>query len=85
MEEAYYIINCPHCLEEIIIHKNDVNCGIFRHGVYKNNLQPIPPHSNKEDCEYLLKNGEIYGCSKPFRVVKRNNEDFLDVFQCEYI
>lgn len=83
MEDQYYYIKCPNCLEDIIIYKNEVNCGVFRHGVYKNNLQPIPPHSNKQDCESMLKNEEIYGCGKPFRVVKNNEE--LDVFTCDYI
>ena len=33
------IINCPHCNEEVLIFSYEINCGIFRHGVFKENMQ----------------------------------------------
>jgi hypothetical protein len=75
------IVECPHC--KGICHIEQVNCGIFRHAVYKHNNEPIPPHSLKEECERLLQSGQIYGCAKPFRVEKKDDE-YIAV-ECEYI
>lgn len=72
-----YIVICPHCGEYAII--VEINCTIFRHGVYKTNMQPINPHASKEECERLLASGEIYGCGKPFKYDGKNVEI------CEYI
>ena len=71
------IITCPHCGEYAII--AEINCAIFRHGVYKTNMQPINPHASKEECERLLANGEIYGCGKPFKY------DGKTIEICDYI
>jgi len=75
------ILLCPHCHEYVIIEK--LNCGIFRHGVYKINGQQIPPHSAKELCDELLKIGSIYGCGKPFQILLKNNKYKIEI--CEYI
>jgi hypothetical protein len=56
------ILACPHCQEYVIIEK--LNCGIFRHGIYKRNGKQIPPHSSKEICDNLIKTNTIYGCGK---------------------
>ena len=40
------IVNCPHCNEFIII--EEINCKIFRHGVFKNTRIQIDPHSSKK-------------------------------------
>lgn len=46
-----------------------VNCGIFRHGVdNKTNVQ-IPPHLDKVSCDKLFAEGRLYGCGKPFKLV----------------
>jgi hypothetical protein len=44
---------CPHCNESIFI--SQINCGIFRHGFLKNNLQQINPHASFEECENYIK------------------------------
>ena len=75
------IIICPHCNNYIIIEK--INCGIFRHGIYKNNGKQIKPHSSKEICDELVKNNLIYGCGKPFQIIK-NGEKF-EIQICDYI
>lgn len=64
--DSYYIFNCPHCMMDIIVNKNQLNCKIFRCGVYKKNGNQIPPHSKKEVCVKLFENNLIYGCGKPF-------------------
>ena len=51
------IITCPHCSEFIWI--DEINCGIFRHGILKNNLVQIHPHSSKELCEYYIKHDKM--------------------------
>lgn len=76
----YIIISCPHCFEEIIIYKNEINCRIFRHGIYKINMMQMNPHENKNECDRLLENNEIYGCGKPFRL---DVDDTVVI--CEYI
>jgi len=74
------ILVCPHCNQFIIIEQ--VNCGIFRHGIYKNG-EPLPPHESKETCDNVLKNQLIYGCGKPFRVILHDNKFEIQI--CDYI
>lgn len=81
MNECYFIIECPHCKQYVIIEQ--INCAIFRHGIYKNNLQQINPHMPKIECEELKNNDLIYGCSKPFRLDKKN--DIWIALECDYI
>jgi hypothetical protein len=82
--EKELIVKCPHCNEYIIIAQ--INCAIFRHGIYKHNLQQIDPHTSKEKCDLFIINNEIYGCGKPFRIKKINinsNEWISEI--CDYI
>jgi len=73
-----YVIDCPHCSDPVQI--ESVQCGIFRHGAYKENAnRQIPPHASKEECDRLVANDLIYGCGKPFRF------DGAIVSQCNYI
>jgi len=59
---------CPHddCRLLITVKKNMINCKIFRHGVYKENLEQINPHTKEEECQRLKQEDLIYGCGKPF-------------------
>jgi hypothetical protein len=75
------IIICPHCNNYIII--KELNCGIFRHGIYKNNGNQINPHASKEICDELVKNNLIYGCGKPFQIIEIN--DIFELKICDYI
>ena len=79
----YYIINCPHCDQIIQVFKHELNCKIFRHGIYKDSLEQIDPHLPKEKCEQLSKNNLIYGCSKPFQIIFENKK--IVVEKCDYI
>lgn len=71
------IIKCPHCDEEIII--EEINCGIFRHAVFKETLEQINPHETKEKIEEYIQNNKIYGCGKPFCI----KDNLVDI--CDYI
>jgi hypothetical protein len=68
---------CPHCKGTVIIEQ--VNCSIFRHGVFKRSGKQIPPHAPKEDCDNWAKNNDIYGCGKPFKLVDGK------AVECDYI
>jgi hypothetical protein len=83
----YYIMDieleCPHCKNYFIVNEKEINCGIFRHAVYKKNIKPINPHETKENCEKLIKEELIYGCAKPFKISKQENKYVIEI--CDYI
>ena len=79
----YLIVECPHCKSYIYILKNEINCKIFRHGVYKSNNKQINPHMKKEECDKLIKQNLIFGCGKPFKLIKEKNE--YKAITCDYI
>ena len=69
-ETNEFIITCPHCKEYIMIEK--INCGIFRHAIFKENGNQVDPHLPKSNCEILLKENLVIGCCKPFQIIKKN-------------
>jgi len=75
------VIECPHCNEPILIEQ--LNCKIFRHGVFKLTNQQINPHLSKDKCDELILNNLIYGCGKPFKII--TNDDNFKVEICDYI
>lgn len=81
------IAKCPHCNEEILIYSCEINCGIFRHGIFKDSMQQIDPHLPQEYCKRLLEEDKIFGCGKPFKIDKIIIDDHinykLDI--CDYI
>lgn len=81
--EGFYHFDCPHCAGTIIVHRNELNCRIFRHGVYRNNLQPMNPHAPQAECERLVSENQIMGCGKPFQVVE--TDGVLHTVECGYI
>jgi hypothetical protein len=76
------IIICPHC--NMLIHIQQLNCKIFRHGVYKHNNEQINPHASKIECDSLVVNNQIYGCGKPFLVELDQNGKMYSII-CDYI
>ena len=76
-------VNCPHC--DILIEILELNCCIFRCGIYKKNYLQIPPHSTKTECDRLFKNNEIYGCGKPFRIIPILSKPNYIVETCDYL
>tara|TARA_Y100000389_G_C17384562_1_gene476280 strand:+ start:961 stop:1242 length:282 start_codon:yes stop_codon:yes gene_type:complete len=80
-----YTFECPYCNEMIQVSKDHTNCLIFRHGVLKENFTQIDPHLPKTECDRLVELNLIYGCGKPFKLV-RNSENIIDrVEVCDYI
>ena len=77
--DEFIVFQCPHCREDIVVMKAEINCAIFRHGVLKTTGQQMNPHATQQECEQLYKDGLIYGCGKPFRLV--NGRTLV----CEYI
>ena len=78
----FYIFICPHCEGTIIVHRNELNCRIFRHGVYLN-MQPMNPHTPKEECDRLVQTNQIIGCGKPFLIEGEGSE--AKAVACGYI
>jgi len=74
------LVECPHCKQWIEI--LELNCKIFRCGMYKN-FKQIDPHMNKDGCDQLIKENKIFGCGKPF-TVRQNKDEWIAVI-CEYI
>lgn len=77
--ENIYFIECPHCKLMCEIRANDIKCKIFRHAVFKTNLEFVDPHANKETCEQWIATGKVWGCAKPFYF------DGKTVKKCDYI
>jgi hypothetical protein len=75
------VVICPHCNNFVLIEK--IDCAIFRHGVLKEKNEQINPHSSKELCDYYLTNNLIYGCGKPFKILKKDNIYIAEI--CDYI
>ena len=82
-QDDYLLFPCPHCLELVMVMKKDINCRIFRHAVYKDNYLQVNPHLPKKLCEYLMKDKEVYGCTKPFEIIFTENG--YEVDECGYI
>ena len=74
-------IICPHCNLYVIIEQ--INCAIFRHGIFKSNNQQIDPHLPKIECDELIKQELIYGCGKPFKLIIKDGV-YLALI-CDYI
>ena len=79
-----HIFVCRHCNEEFVVNRNDFNCMILRHGVYRNNMNPISPHAPREECDMLYENNMIFGCGKPLKIIPLEDGNF-DVIICDYI
>lgn len=77
------IVKCPHCESYVTVLKNEINCAIFRHAIFKDTFIPIDPHSTLQECEKLLSENKIFGCAKPFQIKFINN--IAIAFKCEYI
>ena len=74
-----FYFKCPHCGLMCQVPRNEINCTIFRHAIFKKNMQFVPPHASQSECEKWLKNDEVWGCAKPFRF----NGNKVEI--CDYI
>ena len=80
-----YLLYCPHCDFPVQVAADEVNCLIFRHGVIKSTGAQIPPHSSKKICDELSTKGLIWGCGKPFILVRGSHGEVDKVEKCGYI
>jgi len=86
--DEYIVFKCPHCQGDentqdgILVYLKEINCAIFRHGVYKDSGKQMPPHAPKEECDRLAKEDKIIGCGKPYEIVKINGE--YKIQKCGY-
>lgn len=78
------VFECPSCLNIIQVEISQLNCCIFRHGVFKHTHEPINPHASKEECDILISKGLIFGCGKPFRIYGTDVNTWK-AKQCDYI
>jgi len=78
------ILPCPHCDHSMMIYPTEINCAIFRHAVFKSNMEPIPPHSTKDTCQDLLKTNQVYGCAGPFRLIIDQSGKYI-AEKCDYL
>lgn len=76
------IVQCPHC--GLFIEIEQINCRIFRHGIFKSTGEQIPPHATKDFCDKILAQNDVYGCAKPFELVQDSSGVWI-ARPCEYI
>lgn len=76
------LITCPHCSQLVEIEQ--VNCSIFRHGVFKENGEQVHPHAPKVSCLQWIVEDKIYGCCKPFRLNQKIDGSYV-AEKCDYI
>jgi hypothetical protein len=76
--DSNIILTCPYPECNIMIEIFEINCAIFRCGVYKNGKQ-IDPHLPKEQCDRLKKEDKIWGCGRPFKLVNSS------LIECDYM
>jgi hypothetical protein len=76
------VVICPHCNDFILI--EELNCCIFRHGVFIETNKQIDPHSPKELCDHYAEKNLIYGCGKPYKIILNEKQEYIAI-KCEYI
>ena len=81
LDNNYYVYKCPHCGIQCITAINEVNCKIFRCGIFKETYNQINPHAPKPECDAYVLQNRIYGCAKPY-IIDINN---MLVFPCDYV
>ena len=71
------VYSCPYCQGGITIEQ--INCGIFRHGIYRSTGLQMNPHTPQQECERLVQQNVIWGCGRPFRF------DGKTIQPCDYL
>jgi hypothetical protein len=71
--------HCPYSDCNIAIEVAEINCAIFRCGIYKHSGKQIDPHLSKEECDRIKKEDKIWGCGRPFKLVNGK------LIECNYI
>jgi hypothetical protein len=73
------ILYCPYPDCNIGIEIIEINCAIFRCGVYKHNGLQIEPHLPNIECERIKKGDKIWGCGRPFQLIDGK------LVRCDYL
>lgn len=74
VHNGFLMFGCPYtdCNTIILVHRSEVNCGIFRcHAL-------LMPHATKEACDAL--EPDNYGCRRPFEI----KVDNMKAYVCGY-
>jgi len=66
-----YFITCPYCNGKIEI--LELNCRIFRHGIFRDTGLQIGQHLKEDFVNELLNQNKIFGCGKQFKINRDNN------------
>lgn len=82
MSDDFIILYCPHCKEEFVVARGEINCAIFRHFVFKSGIQ-LNPHASEEECHRAVQSELGYGCAGPFRLTQ--NGEGWEAVACDYI
>lgn len=83
LDNDFYNFLCPHCSNDIFVHKTELNCRIFRHGIYKDSYLQIDPHLSKILCDELVVKNKVIGCAKPFEIINDSTGNLIAVI-CDY-
>ena len=78
-EKDIFYFECPHCHIMCQVPRSEIRCTVFRHAVFKKNMEFVPPHASRKICEEWISKDEVWGCAKPFKFNGRKVE------KCDYI
>ena len=70
------VVHCPHCRLPASITSQEIDAGAIYHGVMKKNGHKIQKRIPPEWVQYLKSNDLIYGCGKPFMVLRKSSVQF---------
>jgi hypothetical protein len=59
--------HCPKCFSALEL--VEINCGVFRCGIFKKSFESISPHATKGDIMEWLSQDLIYGCGTPLELI----------------
>lgn len=78
------MVTCPWCDGLVVV--EELRCGIFRHGAFRDTGLQIDPHASQAQIEQWAAEGRLVGCGRPFRVVSfPGDPPHLAAEQCGYI
>ena len=80
-DECVQILECPHCGGGFLV--EELNCGIFRHGLHDATGTQLPPHASEDECRQAL--AANTGCGKPFQITKDACTGMFTVAKCAWI
>ena len=61
------VVTCPWCDGLVVV--EELRCGIFRHGAFRDTGLQIDPHATQAQIEQWAAEGRLVGCGRPFRVI----------------